>query len=167
MLDGDFADEVWFVVSPLNPFKAHDTNLLADNIRLELTRKALLGRKGMIASDYEFRLSRPSYMVNTLLHLREEYPDHKFSLLIGADNWKTFSRWYHYEEILTNHHVYIFPREGYSVESGNLPLGVTLLETPVIRISSTDVRTCIINHADIHSLVPSNIISELRQLYTK
>ena len=31
-------DEIWFVVSPQNPFKSTDSDLLADHFRLELTR---------------------------------------------------------------------------------------------------------------------------------
>ena len=74
ILDNDYADEVWFVVSPLNPFKEHDNDLLEENLRLELTRKALEGSCNMVASDYEFKLPRPSYMVRTLETLRNDFP---------------------------------------------------------------------------------------------
>ena len=62
-------DEIWFVVSPLNPFKQNVTNLLPDDARLELTREALKGEHKLVVSDYEFGLPRPSYMWNTLAHL--------------------------------------------------------------------------------------------------
>ena len=58
-------DEIWFVVSPLNPFK-QNAYLLDDNKRLEMVSIALEGEEYLGASDYEFHLPKPSYMLNTL-----------------------------------------------------------------------------------------------------
>lgn len=165
ILDNDYADEVWFVVSPLNPFKEHDNDLLEENLRLELTRKALEGSCNMVASDYEFKLPRPSYMVRTLESLRNDFPQREFSLLIGADNWTSFHHWYHYEEILRHHHVYVYPREGYPIDDKILPDNVTLLATPLIRLSSTDIRSKIKNGDDIDHLVPAIIKETLVKIY--
>ena len=51
------------------------------------------------ASDFEFRLPRPSYTIHTLDKLAEQYPDREFHLIIGADNWQAFDRWRSPEEI--------------------------------------------------------------------
>ena len=59
-------DEIWFVVSPQNPFKSTDSDLLADHFRLELTRLALADEPHLVANDYEFHLPKPSYMWHTL-----------------------------------------------------------------------------------------------------
>ena len=58
-------DEVWFVVSPQNPFKQGD-DLLDDALRLEMVRLALKDEPRMAASDYECHLPRPSYTWRTL-----------------------------------------------------------------------------------------------------
>ena len=86
-------DELWFMVSPQNPFKAHSSDLWDDNLRLELVRLAVEGYPKLHASDFEFHMPRPSYTVNTLEKLREAYPDREFILIIGADNWLSFPRW--------------------------------------------------------------------------
>ena len=88
-------DEVWFLVSPHNPLKERG-DLWPDELRLKLVQLAIDGYEKFKASDFEFHLPRPSYMVNTLRALRESYPEHTFTLIIGSDNWEVFPRWYKY-----------------------------------------------------------------------
>lgn len=93
-------DEIWLMVSPQNPLKREASDLLDDDLRFQLAQKALADVEGVIACDYEFHLPIPSYTWTTLQHLRKDYPDHEFTLLIGGDNWERFTRWYHWKDIL-------------------------------------------------------------------
>ena len=86
MNTGD-VEEVWFLVTPQNPFKQNET-LLDDHLRLEMVEAAVAGYPHFRASDFEFRLPRPSYTIHTLDKLAEQYPDREFHLIIGADNWQ-------------------------------------------------------------------------------
>ena len=133
-------DELWYVVSPQNPFKQQATDLLPDEVRLHLTRLAVADEPGIRVSDVEMHLPRPSYMANTLAVLREKYPDREFILVIGADNWLAFERWYHWQEILAQHSLIVYPRPGYPIDATTLPPNVTLASTPLIDISSTEIR---------------------------
>ena len=142
LLDMRLIDEMWLLVSPQNPFKVNQ-KLLDDNARLQLARLAVKDIPNLTVSDYEFHLPRPSYMVHTLEHLREEFPEREFILIIGADNWERFPLWYKSEEILAHHKVIVYPRTGYKLE--NVPDGVTIAETPLIDISSTEIRESIKN----------------------
>ena len=108
-------DEIWFMVSPQNPLK-QQAGLLDDTTRLEMARTALTGEPQLAACDYEFYLTRPSYTWSTLQHLSHDYPDRRFTLIIGADNWKMFGRWYRHEDILRHHDVVIYPRHGSIVD---------------------------------------------------
>jgi len=103
-LEKEKLDEVWFMVSPQNPFKVNQ-QLLADHLRLELVRKATVDNPHFKASDYEFQLPKPSYTWNTLQHLSHDFPTHRFTLLVGGDNWEAFDRWYHAEDILAIHDI--------------------------------------------------------------
>ena len=107
-------DEVWFLVSPQNPFK-QDQQLLDDDKRLQLVRLALKEEPQLMASDFEFHLPKPSYTWNTLQALEQEYPERKFTLLIGGDNWEAFDKWYRYEDILKRYPIIVYPREGSKV----------------------------------------------------
>mgnify|MGYP002244009273 CR=1 FL=1 len=93
------------------------------------------------ASDFEFRLPRPSYTIHTLDKLAEQYPDREFHLIIGADNWQAFDRWKSPEEIIRRHHMLVYPRQGYPLEDvTSLPPHVRVVQTPLIEISSTFIR---------------------------
>lgn len=160
-------DEVWFMVSPQNPFKIND-KLLDDTLRLQLVRKALNGKKGMVACDYEFRLPKPSYTWDTLQRLSADFPTYEFVLLIGGDNWQAFDKWYHAEDILANYRVAVYPRKSdETVEKCNtLPSeNVTLLDIPLINISSTDIRLRIKNGHTIKGLVPECIEKDVEKYY--
>ena len=137
LADSGLVDEMWLLVSPQNPFKV-DEYLLDDEKRLYLTRLAARDVPRVEVCDREFSLPRPSYMYNTLQTLSQEHPEREFVLVIGADNWERFPYWYHSQDILSSYRIIIYPRPGYVCE--NLPQGVTIVDTPLIDISSTEIR---------------------------
>lgn len=157
-------DEIWFVVSPQNPFKVQQ-QLLADDKRLLLVRKALAPYPQLVASDFEFSLPRPSYMWHTLQGMSVQWPDRELHLIIGADNWLCFDRWYHADDIRSTYPIIIYPRQGYDIVSSALPQGVRLVNTPLYNVSSTEIRADVAAGRDISSKVPSTILSEVEKEY--
>ena len=150
-------DEVWFMVSPQNPLKQAQ-DLLGENERYEMVKLALESQeKVLMASNYEFHLERPSYTWKTLRALKQDFPQHEFSLIIGGDNWVRFPRWAHSEEILANHHIYIYPREDSEIDEATLPENVHLIHTPKINITSTMLREMVRNGKDISAFVPEKV----------
>ena len=107
--DRGLVDEVWFMVSPQNPFKV-DEELLDEQRRLAMVRLAVAGDERLRASDFEFTLPRPSYTSVTLRALTDAYPNTEFSLIIGEDNWDAFDRWHEADYILTHHPIIVYPR---------------------------------------------------------
>ena len=158
-------DEVWFMVSPQNPFKAHATDLLDDRLRLEMVQKALESEPRLKACDYEFRLPKPSYTWNTLQALTEDYPDTEFTLLIGGDNWAAFDKWFRHDDILSRYPIVVYPRRGSNV--GEVPEGVSVVETPLLDISSTEIRQRIREGKSIKGMVPLSVEPLATAYYTK
>jgi nicotinate-nucleotide adenylyltransferase len=154
-------EEIWFMVSPHNPLKTQ-SDLWDDDLRLDLVRRAVAGYPHFQASDFEFRLPRPSYMIHTLDALQEAYPERTFTLLIGADNWQVFPRWHRHEEILERHHVLIYPRRGYEVDASTLPEGVELVDTPIIEISSTFIRQAMEEGKDVRYFLHPAVYEALK-----
>lgn len=166
LLKKEHLDEIWFVVSPLNPFKTAAADLLADDLRLEMTRKALADEPRLKASDYEFHLSKPSYTWDTLQHLSMDYPDDQFTLIIGADNWSAWDRWCHADDILKHYEVVIYPRKGHSVEVASLPEGVSLASMRLYEMSSSEIRKRVQEGLSIIDLVPENILHLVEEYYS-
>ena len=98
MLEFTDLDEVWMVVSPHNPHKKK-ASLLEDYHRLEMVYKAVSKYDNIKPSDIEFKLSQPSYTVNTLAYIAEKHPDNEFSLIMGQDNLVSFKKWKNHEHI--------------------------------------------------------------------
>ena len=147
-------DEVWLMVSPQNPLKK-DMTLLDDTLRYELVQKALEGVEGVKASDYEMHLPKPSYTWNTLQSLNKEFPDYRFTLLLGGDNWAHFERWYHWKDILRTCDVAVYPRKGYN----------GTFEAPLVNVSSTEIRQKVKEGQSIKGLVPESIVPLVEQYY--
>lgn len=164
LLDTAGLDDIWFMVSPQNPLKRQD-DLLDDNLRLNMVKAALAGERRLTACDYEFRLPRPSYTWDTLQHLSHDCPDRRFALLIGADNWQLFDRWYRHEDIIARHQVVIYPRMGSTVDETSLLEGVTLARTPLFDISSTEIRRRIALGLPIDGMVPEVTRADTMRYY--
>ena len=148
-------DEVWLMVSPQNPLKRNDADLLDDELRLEIAQRALEGVEGVKACDYEFHLPKPSYTWNTLQHLSTDYPDYTFILLIGGDNWAHFERWRHWKDILWHHDVIVYPRDQYP----------GTIDVPLLRVSSTEIRQKVRAGESISGLVPKSVEALVKQYY--
>lgn len=128
-------DEVWLMVSPLNPLKVGGRRLTPDEERLEMTRLAVEDEPKIKVSDFEFRLPKPSYTVDTLRALSKEYPQCRFRVIIGADNWLCLDRWKEPDVILRDYAPIVYPRPGYKACGPLL-----LASAPQTDISSTGLR---------------------------
>ncbi len=107
-------DEVWLMVSPLNPLKSR-SDLIASDVRLAMAQKAFEGIEGVVVRDDEIRMQEngePSYTINTLDWLRKEYGNTvRFRLLTGEDNLRILTKWKSWERLVTEYGLVVYPRE--------------------------------------------------------
>lgn len=166
-------DEVWFLVTPQNPWK-QGRSLSSDNHRLRMVQLAVASGDGLVASDYEFHLEKPTYTYLTLRHLRQDYPDTEFTLLVGGDNWASFDKWAQWQEIVSHHPIAVYPRDEHSVEmpaalQDATPLRITTLQAALLPISSTSIRHNIAEHRSVDGMIHPDVEKYIKDnsLYAK
>ncbi len=157
-------DEVWFVVSPQNPLKERAT-LLADHHRLQMVRRAIEDNYHLRACDVEMHLPVPSYTVVTLAALGEKYPDREFCLIMGSDNLASLHRWRNYEYILQNYRIYVYPRPGSERCALREHENVTMVDVPMMDISSSYIRTQIAARKDVRYLLTEPVYKYLTEMH--
>ena len=164
MLQQEEVDEVWLVVSPQNPLKERST-LLADHHRLQMAQRAVDDNYRLRVCDVEMHLPMPSYTVVTLAELGERYPEREFCLVMGSDNLATFHRWRNYEYILEHYRILVYPRPG----SERCPLAshenVTLVDVPMMDISSSFIRQQIKERKDVRYLLTEPVYKYLTEMH--
>lgn len=155
-------DELWFVVSPQNPLKKKE-DLLDDNERLKMVQLAVGDDPRFFVSDVEMHLPTPSYTINTLTSLSNQYPDCQFVFICGMDSLQNLKNWREYQKILDNYELLVFPRDGYDGgELVNYP-SVNILKTPILEISSTFVRQCAKEGRDVRHFVPEKVFRYMKE----
>ena len=137
--DNKLADEIWFVVSPKNPLKETADPDDAE-IRYKRVVAALKDMPFCSASDIEFNLPIPSYTIDTLRYAELNFPEREFILLIGGDNLDVFEKWKDYQYILNHYDILVYPRIGATNTVSPDWHRVTILDAPMMDISSTELR---------------------------
>ena len=165
-------DEVWLVVSPLNPLKNKES-LLEDYHRLNLVRIAVENNSKLKASDDEFNLPKPSYTINTLTYLKEKYPSFEFNLIMGEDNLRSFKKWKNHEKILQSHNLYVYPRVLTEQEKKEDTIetistikhhNIVRCEAPVMKISSSFIRKAIVENKDVRYLLTPEVFKYVDEM---
>lgn len=161
-----FADQVVLIVSPQNPHKEQG-DLAAEFSRYEMCQAACaasLYPEQIQVSAVEFTLPRPSYTIDTLNFLTENFGEQmEFSILMGADNIENFHRWKSYEQIIANYQILVYPRTGYSLSASQFADRVVYLENaPIFDISATEIRKAIAEGRDISDKVIPEVEKYIR-----
>ena len=157
-------EQVWLVVSPHNPLK-EKSSLLKDYHRLAMVNAAIEDIPYIRSCDIEFGLPQPSYTINTLTYLKEKYPQHQFSLIMGSDNLAGFHKWKNYELILQAHQLYVYPRPG--IDGGDLMhhSSVVIVDAPQMDLSSTMIRQAVKDKKDVRCFMPAASWHYMRDMH--
>lgn len=163
ILENSDMEELWFVVSPQNPFK-DKKSLLKDHNRLDMVQLAIKNYPKMRASNVEFSLPTPSYTIDTLTYLQEKYPDYSFSLIMGEDNLGSLHKWKNYELLLKNHQIIVYPRIFGEDKKDTDYLqheSISLIKAPVIELSATEIRNMIKEGKNVRPMLPPEVFEYL------
>lgn len=156
-------DEVWLMLSPLNPIKEDPGALIADSHRLAMLRIAISATPDLRVCDIELSMPRPSYTINSLERLRVTHPDCDFRLIIGSDNWLMIDRWRDSERIITDYAPIVYPRPGYDTDATAMRGNAMLVKAPTVDISSTFIRNAIAAGHNMNSFLPHGVMDYINE----
>lgn len=130
--------------------------------RLKMVRVAAEQQSGFVVDDIEVRRDGPSYTIDTLLSLREEFPQRSLGLILGMDAFLGLPRWHRWTEILQAAHIVVAHRPGWRAPDIG-PLGALLSEHGTHRVN--DLHESISGRIHIHAVTQLEISStEIREL---
>ncbi len=153
-------DEVWFVVSPQNPFKKK-TSLLSEYDRLHLVNIAIEGNEKLKASDIEFKLPQPSYTIDTLMYLKEKHKQHQFALVMGSDNLENLHKWKNADILFKEYPFYVYKRPEHTDLKNAEKAKVTFLDAPQLKISATFIRKSIQAGKSVKYVLTDKVLKEI------
>lgn len=138
-----------------------ETTASADE-RLEMVRVAVEGQKGFVVDAREVTREGPSYSVDTLSALREEFPERSLAAILGMDAFLGLPRWHRWQEMLELAHIVVAHRPGWRAPDIG-PLGELLDERGTLRVD--DLHEATHGRIHIHAVTQLEISStEIRQL---
>lgn len=158
MVDQGLVNQVWFVVSPQNPLKSAGS-LLNEYHRLHMVNLGIEGDNRFRVSDVEFKMPRPSYTIDTLIYLKEKYPQHEFKVVIGSDSIQNIRNWKNTDLLLRDYTFLVYERPAHPIT--HAASNIIPVKAPLLDISSTYIRNNVKQHRSIKYFVPENVASEI------
>jgi nicotinate-nucleotide adenylyltransferase len=102
-------------------------------------------------------LPKPSYTINTLTYLQEKHPGREFLIIMGADGLRTFHRWRNADILEKNYHRLVYPRPGISMDEIDKHKNLSVVDAPMVEISSSFIRKAISEGKDIRYFLPAKV----------
>jgi nicotinate-nucleotide adenylyltransferase len=155
------------------PHKVMPGNSATPQQRLDMLRIAFSGEDRIEVSDIELNREGPSYTYETILQLKEAYPEAQLVLLMGTDMFLSFHTWKNPQIILENASLGVFYRgekgEAAAIEAKKTEMeaqgaGIELVKNAVINISSTQMRRLLAFRC-AGEMLPDGVLDYIREYY--
>ena len=157
-------DEAVLVVSPQSPYK-QAAELAPEMDRFEMAEIACAASKypeRIKPSVVEFLLPKPSYTIDTLRYLKENFGSGmQFSILMGSDQIARLDGWKEYERVL-EYPIYVYPRRGERTDrfAGRITV---LDDAPLQDLSATQIRERIGRGEAVDGLLDDGVAEYIRR----
>ncbi|MDO5348474.1 MAG: nicotinate-nucleotide adenylyltransferase [Lachnospiraceae bacterium] len=165
-------DQIWFMPSGQPPHKKDHPVTDAD-IRCEMVRLALLGQPGFLFSDFEIRRPGNTYTAQTLALLHQEYPQHEFYFIVGADSLYEIEGWYEPERIMSQTVILAAGREYEGIHRSlkgqmnylkeKYGAQIEYLHCREMDISSEEIRSLTAEGQSVKALVPEAVFAYMEK----
>jgi nicotinate-nucleotide adenylyltransferase len=149
-------DEVWFMPAGIPPHKER-AGISSARDRLRMVELAVADHPSFRVIDVELHREGPSYTYDTMLQLTKDYPDCRFSFIIGGDMVEILPSWHRFDELKQLVRFIGLARPGAKYDMAESSRYVTFLEMPAWDLSSTLIRQKAAAGKSIRYLVPPSV----------
>lgn len=143
---------------------------------------AIKNHPKLVVDDRELSREGPSYTVDTLLSLRQDYPDNPLFVLMGSDAFCSLPSWSRWQQIRELAHIVVMQRPDekmqlsseladwsrrYQSTDGDELLAagkIWSVEVTQMAISATMIRDALSQQKDVRYLLPDAVIALIEQL---
>lgn len=167
--------QVVFVPAGQPPHKPKK-QITAAHHRLAMVELAIADYDAFAVSRIDLDREGPCYSVDTITLLQESWgPEAKIYFLIGEDSLRDLPKWHQPDRLLRLCQIVAVQRPGYSVDPNALDKQlagaadrIQTIASPLIDISSTEIRERVRENRSIRYLVPEPVRRYIEQhnLYT-
>ena len=140
---------------------------------------AIEDNEHFLTSDIEIKKNKTTYTIETLKELKSKYPKCDFYFIIGLDNLYNLETWNEVENLgqltkfLVSHRIFNETLNNKTMEEKCLELSekynmkIEIVDTPIIEISSSNIRKRVKEDLSINYLTPRRVIEyiENNRLY--
>lgn len=153
--------------------------------RLRMLELAVFDNPALLADPRELIRHKqsptvPSYTIDTLQSLRQEFPEQTLVLFIGSDAFNQLNRWHHWQQLFDFAHIVVLSRPGWQpqvmdnfllarwvsdIQSLTAQQSGMLFFQPITQldISATAIRAIFAKHRDPSFLLPAKVIEFIRR----
>ena len=157
-------EKIIFIPSKIPPHKK-DEDIPKPELRYEMVELAIKENPAFEISSIELNREGPSYTVDTIAEMKEEYDDVAF--IVGADNLIQIKTWKEPEKLLSSCPFLIAPRRGYNRDNFQGEFfsekELFFLDMEEIEISSTEIRNMYQEGVSIDNYVPDIVKSYIKE----
>ena len=148
--------KIIFIPCNISP---HKTQVVAaeNNHRLEMVKLAIDNNPRFECSDLEIQKGGISYTVETFKELKNKFDE--IELIIGYDNLVTFDKWKDPDEIIKIAKLIVLRRSigSRDIHTNKYYGEAIYVDTPIIEISSSEIRERVLKNLPIDYLVPEAV----------
>lgn len=151
--------------------------------RLEMLHKATKTEKRLLVDVRECMRAGPSYMIETVESLRNEYPNDRLFLLLGADAFNKLEGWKDWQKIFDLAHIIVITRPGWEIKPSQIiedfcqqrtvstfsdmcdaQFGKVLAYSFIpLMIASSEIRKQLKENKSVRYLLPNKVINYIKK----
>lgn len=166
-------DHLWWL--PANPWQKNAADLMPQSERIAMLKLALSGIPHMSIDLRELDRNGPSYSIDTVIEIAKQFPDDERFYLIGADQWRNFHTWKHWQDIFDYVTLVVFNRNGQMATAKDEVIDfvkqhhikINFLPMPALDIESSKIRQLLSQGQSdsplLSTMLPKNVFNYLQK----